>query len=1321
MLLRVRSEDMGWLNLCRPLISERELRLILWADGDNADLLQREAVDFSSWIVRVVAVPPVRLPGFVVDNLRAALAAAVEVAWHGPSLSAALEAAGCTDGVVHLDPRRPHAELVEALTRPGVPVAHPVRQERDRWAILLAMARARTPTTWIALAPLVDLPGLWRLDTAQDDWDAAAERLRNAGFTHPALRAAWVDLESGRLDAMSRGESRHWSDQEVASVQVPPFVLRARGTDPGVVAARRRALESAELGPALLELAGLREKTPNEQLITALAAGGFFDVAADLALVRRERDVAVDFADLVGWLDRLGYIREALSVAQQWLTAAGDASSLDRATSLRWIGTLEAKLGRGAQARRDLEAAAALARTLPRGGDDPSGALWLLANVYGALGDLNLSFGDSSAARRCYDDALAVCEAPIKGGPEHDERLDDLADAYDRIAILHRLHGKPTEVRRRHEAALAARTAVLGRHSQDSEARRAQARSFGNIAEMFLASGDARMARQYCEDARALFEALADREPCRADLMLDLAAAWTRCGRQRNAVAEHGAAYECFDHAKQLLMPLAGREPARSDVHCELAVASTGLGAASRGRGEAASARQHYEEALSIGSALLAQEPGRVDLRLAIAVTRRALGDLQSSLGDQEAALRCYQEALAYISAVAVQEPARVDLRRDLAELHDRLTDLHLGVGEPVAARFHFEQAVNIHRCLLERDDVASAVPTLLMVTASPSNRNRIDVDAELRDISSRLRRPVRQKLLRIVHLPAAGFQDLRDALILHRSHILHISTFGESDGSLQFETRTEPAVKIQWLVELLRGELRLVVLGTCDSGALAERLAQIVGLAIGAIGSLSDRDMISFSAAFYGALGWGASVERAFASGLAGVEYDESGLRLFPAAEQDLAAKGKQRLLPADPLHRIVAPLEPSWTALMVSSNGVDKPRLRVDMEFRMIEQRVRETPFGHRFDFVWRMAARFDDLQRALVEHRPQMLHFAGTGEHDGSLRFETDAGASVNIPRSRVLRLLRAVGEDLRLVVLSAEYSTGLAGDLPPGIDAAIGIDEPVPDHSCIAFSVAFYEALGYGRPLKNAFAVALSAVDPGDQESFRLFRTTGSDVQANNHAPRPLFEGIPTRPTGATVTALMVSASPASQVRVRADLELRSILRSTRQTPFGRRFEFVQLPAARFDDLRTALLEHRPHILHIVAHGRDDGALCFEAENDGEAWIPRLQLLQLLNAAGEDLRLVVLNCEHSAELASDLTTAVDAAIGFPRRIIDTEAAAFMPAFYEALGFGDSFETAYTLARRVFEGDDTELVRLFPPADADPDGKRQRALIDDEAASK
>ncbi len=194
----------------------------------------------------------------------------------------------------------------------------------------------------------------------------------------------------------------------------------------------------------------------------------------------------------------------------------------------------------------------------------------------------------------------------------------------------------------------------------------------------------------------------------------------------------------------------------------------------------------------------------------------------------------------------------------------------------------------------------------------------------------------------------------------------------------------------------------------------------------------------------------------------------------------------------------------------------------------------------------------------------------------------------------------------------------------------------------------------------------------------------------------------------------ITVLLVSANPDTTVRLRVDKEFRDVIVRMRGSKFRDRFKFVQVLAARFDDLTTALQEHEPQVLHISSHGESDDSLIFEGKGDTPQKVSKRQMLKLLTVLAEKLRLVVLNACDSHGIASEIPNVIDLAIGMNDQVADQAAIDFAVTFYESLGFGKSVETAFNVALAGLGAGDDEIPQLFPAAADDPEKKRKRPLL-------
>jgi len=72
-------------------------------------------------------------------------------------------------------------------------------------------------------------------------------------------------------------------------------------------------------------------------------------------------------------------------------------------------------------------------------------------------------------------------------------------------------------------------------------------------------------------------------------------------------------------------------------------------------------------------------------------------------------------------------------------------------------------------------------------------------------------------------------------------------------------------------------------------------------------------------------------------------------------------------------------------------------------------------------------------------------------------------------------------------------------------------------------------------------------------------------------------------------------LILAANPTDTGRLRLDAEVREIQEGLKRSAGRDCFEITSRWAVRTDDLRRALLEHEPHIVHFSGHGDGENAL------------------------------------------------------------------------------------------------------------------------------
>ena len=157
----------------------------------------------------------------------------------------------------------------------------------------------------------------------------------------------------------------------------------------------------------------------------------------------------------------------------------------------------------------------------------------------------------------------------------------------------------------------------------------------------------------------------------------------------------------------------------------------------------------------------------------------------------------------------------------------------------------------------------------------------------------------------------------------------------------------------------------------------------------------------------------------------------------------------------------------------LFVSADPSDQARLRITEEFREIKEKLQLAQLRDQFKLeLPQLAARPEDISQALLDMAPEIVHFSGHGESSG-LAFENKTGQTQLIPPEALAALFEQFQDQVKCVVLNACYSETQAKAIARHIDYVIGMNQAIGDAAAIAFSVGFYQALGAGRTIAQAY--------------------------------------------------------------------------------------------------------------------------------------------------------------------------------------------------------------------------------------------------------
>ena len=159
-------------------------------------------------------------------------------------------------------------------------------------------------------------------------------------------------------------------------------------------------------------------------------------------------------------------------------------------------------------------------------------------------------------------------------------------------------------------------------------------------------------------------------------------------------------------------------------------------------------------------------------------------------------------------------------------------------------------------------------------------------------------------------------------------------------------------------------------------------------------------------------------------------------------------------------------------------------------------------------------------------------------------------------------------------------------------------------------------------------------------------------------------------------------LILAASPTDIPRLRLEKEIREIEEGLRLAKERDSFNLKQRLAVRPEDLRRALLEYEPQIVHFCGHGETDG-IFLENEAGTKQLVPKDALANLFKLfAKRGVQCVVLNACYSDVQAEEISQYINFVVGMSKAVGDQAAIQFAVGFYDALGAGWSYEEAYEL---------------------------------------
>jgi len=161
----------------------------------------------------------------------------------------------------------------------------------------------------------------------------------------------------------------------------------------------------------------------------------------------------------------------------------------------------------------------------------------------------------------------------------------------------------------------------------------------------------------------------------------------------------------------------------------------------------------------------------------------------------------------------------------------------------------------------------------ILVLATNPGETDQLRLDQEVRGIDQALRQSRFRDSFDLDQQWAVRVSDLQRLLLRYKPDIVHFSGHGSESSEIILEdnegnNKPVPAPALSKLFSLFKDNIKCVVLNACYTEVQAEAISKHISCVVGMSKAIGDEAAISFSEAFYGALGDGRDIKTAFELG---------------------------------------------------------------------------------------------------------------------------------------------------------------------------------------------------------------------------------------------------------------------------------------------------------------------------------------------------------------------------------------------------------------------------------------------------------------------
>ncbi|MGE5657126.1 MAG: AAA-like domain-containing protein [Actinomycetota bacterium] len=159
--------------------------------------------------------------------------------------------------------------------------------------------------------------------------------------------------------------------------------------------------------------------------------------------------------------------------------------------------------------------------------------------------------------------------------------------------------------------------------------------------------------------------------------------------------------------------------------------------------------------------------------------------------------------------------------------------------------------------------------------------------------------------------------------------------------------------------------------------------------------------------------------------------------------------------------------------TLLFLAANPKNSTPLCLGQEVQAIAEGLQRSKKGNKFQLEQQWAVTSREMQRAMLDFKPEIVHFSGHGAGEDGLALEDETGLIKLVNAQALAALFELFRDRVECVVLNACYSEVQALAIARHIPYVIGMKQAVGDNVAREFAIGFYDALAAGESIEFAY--------------------------------------------------------------------------------------------------------------------------------------------------------------------------------------------------------------------------------------------------------